>query len=163
MRRRWPLAYCLAALAVPLLGTGREAEAGKKLEDCPVYQAVTNQRRSNPGSSRTMERYRTTRRSNLSTAGHITNGVKNVILAPLDVPFTMGRVARESNVFSGLVGGTVEGVGNSLDRIVGGTAEVLTAPIPGVRTYTYRRKLGATTTARSISGAVLGNVVDSRQ
>ena len=163
MSSRWHLALCVVALTFTLLGGARRAEATKSLKDCPVYQALTSQRR-NGGANRSVQRYSTTRRTSLTTAGHITNGVKNVLIAPLDIPLTMRRVAAEENIFVGLVGGSIEGMGNSLERIFGGTTEMITAPIPGIRTTTYRRSLGADGSKSSSLGRdILSNIIGSKK
>jgi len=166
MRSHWHLALCVIALAFTLLGGARRAEARKSLKDCPVYKALTSQRRSSSSRSsrsRSVRRYRSTRRTNLTTAGHITNGVKNVLIAPLDVPLTMRRVAAEKNIFAGLLGGSIEGMGNSLERIFGGTTEMIAAPIPGIRTPTYQRSLGADGSRSNNLGLdILSNIIGSK-
>lgn len=165
MRSRWQLALCVSALGLMLLGGARRAEARKSLKDCPVYKALTSQRRSVAATrSRSVRRYNSTRRTNLTTAGHITNGVKNVLLAPLDIPLTMRRVAVEKNIFAGLVGGSIEGMGNSLERVFGGTTEMITAPIPGIRTTTYQRSLGADgSKSNSLGRDILSNIIGSKK
>ena len=162
MRRGWPLALCGCALALMLLAGAREARAAKRLEDCPIYQAITKQRRRGDGN-RSATRYRNTRRTNLTTAGHITNGVKNVVLAPLDIPLTMRRVAAAKGLLAGHIGGPSEGHGNGIDRIVGGTTEAIAAPIPGVRAPTYRRRLGGSTSGSdSLAYDIVDNIIRSR-
>ena len=75
--------------------------------------------------------------------GRLVNGVGNVLRAPLDVPFTIVRHTTESgNPIVGTLSGTLEGLVNGTVRIVAGTVEVVTSPVPGARYPLYQRELG---------------------
>ena len=75
--------------------------------------------------------------------GRLFNGVKNVVMAPLDIPCTIARTATDSeNPILGVVVGSVEGLVNGTVRAVAGVTEVVTSPVPGSRYPMYQRDLG---------------------
>jgi len=75
--------------------------------------------------------------------GRLFNGVKNVVVAPLDIPCTIARVATDSeNPILGVVVGSVEGIVNGTVRLAAGVTEVVTSPVPGSRYPMYERDLG---------------------
>jgi putative exosortase-associated protein (TIGR04073 family) len=162
MTSRWPLAVLVAALAFILLGGARRAEA-KKLEDCPVYQALTQQRQQS--STRSASRYSAMRRGKASTADHITNGLKNVLVSPLEIPLTMRRSVVENGLLTGTFGGSIQGFGFGLERMVSGVAEVMAAPIPGIEAPSYRRSLGGPVDSRggTFFSNVLNNAINQRK
>ena len=71
------------------------------------------------------------------------NGVKNIVVAPLDIPCTIVRhtTASENPILS-LFTGTAEGLVNGSVRIVAGATEFVSSPIPGKRHLMYERDLG---------------------
>ena len=75
--------------------------------------------------------------------GRAVNGVKNVLMCPLDIPFTIARHASETgNPVIGAVSGSLEGVVNGAVRLFAGALEVVTSPVPGKRYPLYDRELG---------------------
>ena len=79
----------------------------------------------------------------LSFLGRLANGVRNIILCPLDIPFTVARHASETgNPVIGAVSGSLEGVVNGAVRLFAGTLEVVVSPVPGKRYPLYQRDLG---------------------
>ena len=161
MTSRWRLALFASALALVLLGSPRRAEARKSLKDCPVYQALTSQRRAGDGN-RSVKRYRNTGRKSHSVLGQATSGVKNMVLAPIEIPLTMRRVAAEKNIVAGLVVGPLQGVGNGLYRLVGGATELVTAPVPGLNPSRKRGVLRTNSKSEWTGGDILANVLSTR-
>jgi len=160
MRCRWLLALSVPVLALTLLAGAQPALAADSLADCPVYRAITSQRRTGD-RGRSDRRYRRTRRREYSTTGHITNGLKDVLIAPLEIPMTMRRITVEQNLFAGLVAGPIEGFGNGLERMVTGASEVVVAPIPGIKAPVLRRGLGGDSTdGNGLLGDIFTNVID---
>ena len=172
MTSRWPLAVFAAALAVAaVMGLPRRAEAAKSLSECPVWQAITNPSSGGRSSSysrgtyssRSSYRYRNTGRKSTTLIGKTTNGMKNVLVAPLEVPFTMSRVARREGLLTGLTGGAVQGMSNGFERLFGGAAEAVAAPIPGVNPPSFRRRLGdGPTGAATFVSDVISNAFNQR-
>jgi len=79
----------------------------------------------------------------LGFVGRLVNGAKNIIIAPLDIPFTVVRHATDSgNPVISIVSGTLEGVVNGSVRLVAGALEVVTSPVPGKRHPLYERAPG---------------------
>jgi len=79
----------------------------------------------------------------LNFFGRLFNGAKNIVTAPLDIPFTIVRHTQESgNPIVSVVSGTLEGVVNGGVRLVAGAVEVVTSPVPGDRYPLYDRRPG---------------------
>jgi len=75
--------------------------------------------------------------------GKLGNGVRNIIISPLDVPFTIARHASDTgNPVIGAVSGSLEGVVNGAVRLFAGALELVTSPVPGKRYPLYDRDLG---------------------
>ena len=74
--------------------------------------------------------------------GRLGRGIKDIVLSPFEIPATMKRVSGERDPFFGLWAGGLEGVGNGLSRLLAGTMEVLSAPIPGFSLPFYTKRLG---------------------
>lgn len=165
MSSRWHLALLVFALGVALVGLPEKAEAAKSLGECPVWQAMTRPSgRRAATSSRSAYRYRNTRRQSTSLLGKTLNGTKNIMIAPLEVPFTMRSVARKNGLVSGLTGGVVQGMSNGFERLFGGAAETIAAPIPGVNPPSFRRRLGDGSRSRaSFVGDVISNALNQRR
>ena len=70
-------------------------------------------------------------------------GVVNMIIAPLEIPATMLRVAGQTNPVFGILAGGAEGLGNGLVRFGAGALETLSAPIPSDGLPLYSKPLGA--------------------
>jgi putative exosortase-associated protein (TIGR04073 family) len=69
-------------------------------------------------------------------------GAFNMLISPLEIPATMGRVASEKDAFFGLWAGGIEGLGNGLVRLCAGFVELVTSPIPSDRPPLYSKQLG---------------------
>ena len=78
----------------------------------------------------------------VGTLARLGRGAKSMALAPLELPATIYRTSRRSNVVEGVALGTVKGLGNGLSRLSAGTLDVLTSPIPGATLPPYTRRLG---------------------
>jgi len=79
----------------------------------------------------------------LGFLGRLVHGVGNVLSAPLDVPYTIVRHTSDTgNPIIGLLSGTLEGLVNGTVRLVAGTVEVVTSPVPGERYPLYHREVG---------------------
>jgi putative exosortase-associated protein (TIGR04073 family) len=69
-------------------------------------------------------------------------GIKNIAIAILDVPATIGRAAHEDSVWYALLLGPFEGIGNGFTRAVAGFLEVVSSPFPRYDRPLYDRRLG---------------------
>jgi len=69
-------------------------------------------------------------------------GVRNVVLAPLEIPATIARQSGRRGPVYGLLAGSLEGVGNGTVRLAAGLVEFLTFPLPGVEVPDYTKHLG---------------------
>lgn len=58
------------------------------------------------------------------------NGIVNITSAPLEIPKNIINTTNESNIIFGFVGGTLKGVINTIGRVLTGTADLVTAPLP---------------------------------
>jgi len=75
--------------------------------------------------------------------GKFFNGVLNVVVSPLDIPFTVVRETSDTgNPLLGLFVGTVSGTVNGAVRLTAGATEVVTSPVPINDYPLYQRKLG---------------------
>ena len=70
-------------------------------------------------------------------------GVVNMVIAPLEIPATMLRVAGQTNAVFGILAGGAEGIGNGLVRFGAGALETVTAPIPSDGLPLYGKPLGS--------------------
>lgn len=75
-------------------------------------------------------------------------GLKNMALAPVDIPATMDRMSRETNVLGGVTVGLVEGVLNAGVRELAGLLEVVLSPFPNYGDPLYHKALGERSTRR---------------
>ena len=69
-------------------------------------------------------------------------GLRNVALAPLEIPATVARQSVRRGPVYGLLAGSLEGVGNGTVRLAAGLVELLTFPLPGVEVPDYTKHLG---------------------
>jgi len=69
-------------------------------------------------------------------------GFKNIAIAVLDIPATVGRAAHEDNVWYAIFLGPVEGVGNAATRVAAGLIEIVSSPFPRYDRPLYDRRLG---------------------
>lgn len=69
-------------------------------------------------------------------------GLKNMLLAPLDIPATVSRAAHEASPQYALTFGWFEGAGNMMMRFTSGFAEVVVFAFPRYDVPLYDRRLG---------------------
>lgn len=70
-------------------------------------------------------------------------GLRNIIIAPLEIPVSMVSEAKK-NPFLGLITGPVTGAINCVTRIVAGVVELITFPVPPYDQPLYDKALGET-------------------
>jgi len=78
---------------------------------------------------------------------HVTKGMRgvlNILLCPLEIPATIHRCSTESDPISGVLAGSLEGVGNLSVRLLGGIVDLMTSPLPLDTEPTYDRSFGQT-------------------
>ncbi len=59
-----------------------------------------------------------------------TNGLANMVTAPLEIPKNMINTVNDSNIVYGTIGGLAKGILNTVGRITSGATDFVTAPIP---------------------------------
>lgn len=69
-------------------------------------------------------------------------GLKNIILAPVEVPAGIATYSKKNNPFITLFIGPLFGAGNSLTRAVAGVAEIISFPLPPYDRPFYDLELG---------------------
>jgi len=135
----------LIAFALAAVAPSRSQASCKRLEDCPILKALaaTTGGRANslPGDSNALVR-----------AGR---GVGSIALAPLEIPATVLRVSRSSNIVTGLVGGTIQGTLYAASRATAGALDIVTAPIPGATLPLYTRPLGQPSSSSPLQGGFI--------
>ena len=60
----------------------------------------------------------------------IGRGISNVMSAPLELPKNIGDANKSDGIFAGLTWGILQGVADTIGRIVVGAYEVITFPFP---------------------------------
>ena len=71
------------------------------------------------------------------------NGVKNIVLSPLEIPVTvMGEAQNRDNFIEAFLFGIGNGVGNFVVRGFAGVIELTTVPVPAKTMPLYDRRLG---------------------
>ncbi|MCK4262060.1 exosortase system-associated protein, TIGR04073 family [bacterium] len=74
----------------------------------------------------------------------IGRGLKNIVIAPVEIPVGIVNWSKDRNPFVGLVIGPVAGAVNCVTRATAGVVEVITFPLPPYNQPLYERELGET-------------------
>ena len=79
-----------------------------------------------------------------NAAHKVGRGLKNVGIAPAEIPVAIVNWSADKNPFVGLVVGPVAGLVNCVTRITAGVVEIITFPVPPYDRPLYERELGET-------------------
>ena len=71
-------------------------------------------------------------------------GLKNICLAPIEIPAGIATYSKDHNPFTALIVGPVAGLVNCATRAMAGVVEIIISPLPPYNQPLYDRELGET-------------------